>query len=118
MLNAEVGLRPGSRDHQPIFGLTDDPRLYIATGHYRHGVVLSAVTAMESTKSILSGAESTEVCVFLTYAVLPHLERMDMISITVNGSAEQASAEATLGDVLRARAISEESARGVAVARR
>jgi sulfur carrier protein len=41
---------------------------------------------------------------------------MDMISITVNGSAEQASAKATLGDVLKARAISEDSARGVAVA--
>ena len=64
LLNAEVGLRPGSRDHQPIFGLTDDPRLYIATGHYRHGVVLSAVTALESTKSILSGAESSEYAYF------------------------------------------------------
>jgi len=39
-----------------------------------------------------------------------------MISITVNGSTEQAPSEATLADVLKARDISRDSARGVAVA--
>jgi len=64
MLFADVGLRPGSRDHQPIFGFADDPRLYIATGHFRHGVVLAAVTAMESAKSMLSGSESKKYAHF------------------------------------------------------
>ncbi len=54
----DVGLRPGSRDHQPIVGYSNDRRIFIATGHYRHGVILSAVTAVESAKSILSGNDS------------------------------------------------------------
>ena len=58
LLSIEVGLRPGSRDHQPIVGYCRDRRVYIATGHYRHGVILSAITAIESAKSILSGNDS------------------------------------------------------------
>lgn len=58
MLDADVGLRPGSRDNQPIVGFAPDPRLFIATGHYRHGVVLAAVTAEESADSIMSGRDS------------------------------------------------------------
>ncbi|MDA1028887.1 MAG: glycine oxidase ThiO [Bacteroidetes bacterium] len=58
LLGIDVGLRPGSRDHQPIVGYCMDRRLYMATGHYRHGVILSAVTALESAKSILSGKDS------------------------------------------------------------
>jgi sulfur carrier protein len=48
--------------------------------------------------------------------VLPHLECVEMISVTINGLSRQAPAGATLGDVLRERSISEGSARGVAVA--
>lgn len=41
----DVGLRPGSRDHLPIIGETSVPGLVIATGHYRHGILLAPVTA-------------------------------------------------------------------------
>lgn len=58
LLAAEVGFRPGSRDHQPIIGFTGDPRLFIATGHYRHGILLSAITALEAADSILDKKES------------------------------------------------------------
>lgn len=41
-----VGLRPGTPDNAPILGpLPDRPRVIAATGHYRHGVVLTPVTA-------------------------------------------------------------------------
>lgn len=55
----DVGLRPGSRDHQPIVGYCNDRRVFIATGHYRHGVILSAVTALEASESLASDTDST-----------------------------------------------------------
>jgi glycine oxidase len=58
LLSVDVGLRPGSRDHQPIVGFCEDRRVFIATGHYRHGVILSAVTATEAASSIISGNDS------------------------------------------------------------
>jgi glycine oxidase len=39
-----VGHRPGTPDNAPIIGRLDD-RTVVATGHYRHGVVLTPVTA-------------------------------------------------------------------------
>ena len=41
----DVGLRPGSRDHQPIIGRGPVEGLYYATGHHRHGVLLAPITA-------------------------------------------------------------------------
>jgi glycine oxidase len=39
------GLRPGTPDDLPILGPTDIKGLLIATGHYRNGILLAAVTA-------------------------------------------------------------------------
>lgn len=43
----DVGLRPGSRDNEPIVGATPIDNLYYATGHFRHGILLAPVTAYE-----------------------------------------------------------------------
>lgn len=48
-----AGLRPGSRDHDPIVGKTRLEGLYYATGHYRHGILLTPVTALEISGLIL-----------------------------------------------------------------
>jgi glycine oxidase len=40
-----TGLRPGSPDNLPIIGPTDIEGLFIATGHYRNGILLAPVTA-------------------------------------------------------------------------
>jgi glycine oxidase len=40
-----AGLRPGTTDNLPILGPTDVPALSVATGHYRNGILLAAVTA-------------------------------------------------------------------------
>lgn len=45
ILETWAGLRPGTPDDLPILGLTDIYGLLIATGHYRNGILLSAVTA-------------------------------------------------------------------------
>ncbi|GGO81869.1 glycine oxidase ThiO [Wenjunlia tyrosinilytica] len=39
-----AGLRPGSPDNAPLIGPTDLPGLVLATGHYRNGILLTAVT--------------------------------------------------------------------------
>jgi glycine oxidase len=54
----EVGLRPGSRDHEPIIGDTEIEGLYYATGHYRSGILLTPVTAKELSEWIVSGKRS------------------------------------------------------------
>lgn len=49
-----VGHRPGTPDNAPILGpLTD--RVVVATGHYRHGVVLAPVTADAIAELVATG---------------------------------------------------------------
>jgi len=40
-----AGLRPGTPDDLPIIGQTDIPRVFVATGHFRNGILLAPVTA-------------------------------------------------------------------------
>jgi glycine oxidase len=40
-----AGLRPGTPDDLPILGLTDTPGVFIASGHFRNGILLAPVTA-------------------------------------------------------------------------
>jgi glycine oxidase len=40
-----AGLRPDSPDHLPILGPTDIDNLFIATGHFRSGILLAPITA-------------------------------------------------------------------------
>jgi glycine oxidase len=54
----EAGLRPGSRDHDPIVGESAVEGLYYATGHYRHGILLAPITGYELCSLILEGASS------------------------------------------------------------
>ncbi len=53
VMETNVGLRPGSRDHQPIVGWSAVPGLFVATGHYRHGVILSSATADAAADALL-----------------------------------------------------------------
>jgi glycine oxidase len=54
----QVGLRPGSRDHEPIIGDSDIDGLFFATGHYRSGILLTPVTAIELSEWIVSCKKS------------------------------------------------------------
>jgi glycine oxidase len=54
----QAGLRPGSRDHDPIVGETPIEGLFYATGHYRHGILLAPVTGYEMCDLILDGKSS------------------------------------------------------------
>jgi glycine oxidase len=50
-----AGLRPDSPDHLPIIGATDVEGLFIATGHYRNGMLLAPATAKYLSEWIVNG---------------------------------------------------------------
>jgi glycine oxidase len=52
------GLRPGTPDDLPILGPTDVAGLLIATGHYRNGILLAAITAKLIREGITTGRAS------------------------------------------------------------
>ncbi|MBM3214022.1 glycine oxidase ThiO [Candidatus Poribacteria bacterium] len=52
------GLRPSSRDNAPILGATDIDALFMATGHYRNGILYAPVTAQDVSRAILTGEMS------------------------------------------------------------
>lgn len=45
LVEARVGLRPGTPDNGPVVGRCPVEGLVLATGHYRNGILLSALTA-------------------------------------------------------------------------
>ena len=45
MLEAWAGLRPGTPDDLPILGETATPGYFVATGHFRDGILLTPMTA-------------------------------------------------------------------------
>jgi glycine oxidase len=46
LVETRAGLRPGTPDNAPIIGWSrSDPRVIHATGHYRHGILLTPITA-------------------------------------------------------------------------
>lgn len=45
LLEAWAGLRPGTPDNLPILGATPTPGYFVATGHFRDGILLAPVTA-------------------------------------------------------------------------
>jgi glycine oxidase len=51
-----AGLRPGTADNAPAIGPSAVPGLHYATGHYRHGILLTPITA-EIAAEALTGAE-------------------------------------------------------------
>jgi glycine oxidase len=49
-----AGLRPCSPDKLPVLGATDIEGLFVATGHYRDGIMLAPITA-EAIAQTMSG---------------------------------------------------------------
>ena len=60
----DVGFRPASRDHLPLMGETDVEGVFVATGHYRHGILLTPATALLMADLIAEGRESSLLAPF------------------------------------------------------
>ena len=57
-LRAWAGLRPDTSDHLPILGYSKLDNLILATGHFRHGILLAPVTAQQISELILKRTTS------------------------------------------------------------
>jgi glycine oxidase len=62
--SAWAGLRPCTTDRLPILGPTSLRGLYVATGHFRHGILLAPITAKLLTELILQGRPSLDLSSF------------------------------------------------------
>ena len=64
MLEAWAGLRPGSPDNLPILGATPTPGYFVATGHFRDGILLAPVTAHVMAQIITGGQPEYDLSPF------------------------------------------------------
>jgi glycine oxidase len=64
MLEAWAGLRPGSPDNLPILGATPTPGYFVATGHFRDGILLSPVTAHVMAQMVTGGKPEYDLSPF------------------------------------------------------
>ncbi len=53
-----ASFRPATRNHRPIVGKSEIENLYYATGHWRHGILMTPLTAKIVTANILEGSRS------------------------------------------------------------
>lgn len=53
-----AGLRPGTPDGLPILGKTPMQNLFVATGHYRNGILLAPQTAQIMTRCLLQNEDA------------------------------------------------------------
>jgi glycine oxidase len=60
-VEAWAGLRPDSPDHLPILGATDLENYFVATGHFRNGILLAPITAKLVAEVILGQSPSLEL---------------------------------------------------------
>ena len=64
LVESRAALRPGSPDNAPMIGPTVLPGLIVATGHYRHGVLLTAATADAVAHLLATGDVPEDIKVF------------------------------------------------------
>lgn len=57
LAECSVGVRPAVIDHLPVIGPTDTAGLYVATGHYRDGILLAPATAHYLAECIDTGQD-------------------------------------------------------------
>jgi len=58
------GLRPDTADHLPILGPSGVDDLYLATGHFRNGILLAPITAELLVQSIVENKTSEQLAPF------------------------------------------------------
>jgi glycine oxidase len=64
LVEVSVGHRPGTPDNAPVLGGTSVQNLFIASGHYRNGILLLPITARSIAELIRSGVTPQEIAPF------------------------------------------------------
>ena len=108
-----VGLRPALPDQRPAIGATEVAGLFLAVGHFRHGILLGPVTGEGLADWIVEG-ESPDYSEAVRSTNRCDGGRGSMIGIRVNGKAMDLESQTVLQLVTR---FADRTASGVAVAR-
>jgi glycine oxidase len=77
-----VGFRPAVRDHRPVIGATATQGLYVATGHFRNGVLLAPATAHHLAEWIVGGTPPAALAPF-------SVDRLEAPAATTVGAGEK-----------------------------
>lgn len=64
VLESWAGLRPGTPDDLPILGSTHTPGYFVATGHFRDGILLAPVTAHVMAQAVTGVAPEYDIAAF------------------------------------------------------
>ena len=64
LVEAGVGLRPGTPDNMPLIGNCTTPRLIVATGHYRNGVLQAPITGDAVAHLLVENQVPAEIACF------------------------------------------------------
>ena len=59
-----AGLRPGTPDDLPILGELEDERVFVASGHFRNGILLAPITARIMADLLLLGKSGNDISAF------------------------------------------------------
>jgi glycine oxidase len=77
LVQAQAGRRPGTPDNAPIIGaLPDRPDVIVATGHYRHGILLTPVTAELVADLLTSGVPAPALAPFAPHRFSSAMEEI------------------------------------------
>ncbi len=63
LVEVSAGLRPGTPDNAPLLGMVC-PGVVVATGHYRHGILLTPVTADAIAELVVTGSAPEVIAAF------------------------------------------------------
>jgi glycine oxidase len=64
IIESWAGLRPGTPDDLPILGATETAGVFIATGHFRNGILLAPVTAKLMADVVTGSKPSLDISAF------------------------------------------------------
>jgi len=64
IIESWAGLRPGTPDNLPILGPTETPRVFVASGHFRNGILLAPITAWIMADLVTGKAPSMDISAF------------------------------------------------------
>ena len=68
VLESWAGVRPGRNNHAPLLGQTCLDGVFVASGHFRNGILLAPITAQIIADIILDGRASPLASAFAPYA--------------------------------------------------
>jgi glycine oxidase len=75
IIESWAGLRPGTPDDLPIMGPAQTPRAFVASGHFRNGILLAPITAKIMADLVTGTSPSLDIGAFAASRFVPAKSR-------------------------------------------